>query len=96
VKQEMDDAAKAAQAEARSKRQTAATKPAAKPEAAKTAEAPKPGPQASPEPARAASLFDAPAPATVPTRDTDEEEQILAEAAEEDQAGDEDQLDDAA
>lgn len=96
AKAEMDAAAKAAQAEARSKNKTPATKPAAKPEVAKPAEAPKPASQTPPEPRRAASLFDTPAPATAAASVADEEEEILAEAAEEDQAGDEDQLDDAA
>lgn len=96
VKQEMDAAAKSAQTEARSKSKTAAPKPAAKPEA-KSAEAPKPAPQTSPEPARTAGLFDAP-PAATPTSDADEEEEVLREAADEDQAGDqaEDGLDEAA
>jgi PRTRC genetic system protein E len=95
VKEEMDTAAKAAQAEARAKSKTAATKPAPKPEA-KLPEAPKPTPQTSPEPTRAASLFDAPTPAAVLTPDTDEEEEILAEASDQDQSGSEDQVEDAA
>jgi PRTRC genetic system protein E len=94
VKEEMDTAAKAAQAEARSKSKTAATKPAPKPEA-KAAEAPKLAPQASPEPARATSLFDEPVPAAS-TADMDEEEGILAEALEQDQLGNEEQVEDAA
>jgi PRTRC genetic system protein E len=82
VKEEMDAAAKAAQAEARSKSKAATTKPAPKPEA-KVTEAPKPTPQKSPEPARATSLFDEPAPAAS-AADMEEEEGILAEAAEQD------------
>jgi PRTRC genetic system protein E len=95
VKEEMDAAAKAAQAEARSESKTGATKPAPKPEA-KVPEAPKPAPQTSPEPTRAASLFDAPTPAAVLTPDTDEEEEILAEASDQEQSGNEDQVEGAA
>ena len=96
AKAEMDAAAKAAQAEARSRGKTSATKAATKSEVTKPAEAPRPAPQAAPEPARAASLFDAPATQAVTTSDTDEEEEILADAAEEDQDRGENPLDDAA
>jgi hypothetical protein len=82
-----DAAAKAAQAEARSKSKTSATKAATKSEVTKPAEAPRPAQQAAPEPARAASLFDA--PAAVPNSDMDEEEEILAEVGEEDQVTEE-------
>jgi PRTRC genetic system protein E len=94
AKAEMDAAAKSAQAEARSKNKTAATRVAPKPEPEKAAETTKPLPQ-TPERPKTASLFDAPVPAN-PAGDQDEEEEILEEAAEEDQACDEDQLDDAA
>jgi PRTRC genetic system protein E len=77
VKEEMDAAAKAAQAEARSKNKLAATKVAPKPEVAKSAEAPKPVAQPVAEPTRPASLFDAPAPAEVPIPGSDEEEEVL-------------------
>ena len=87
AKAEMDAAAKAAQAEARSKSKTSATKAATKSEVTKPAEAPRPAPQAAPEPARAASLFDA--PAAVPNSDMDEEEEILAEVGEEDEVSEE-------
>ena len=87
AKAEMDAAAKAAQAEARSKSKTPATKAATKSEVPKPAEAPKPAPQAAPEPARAASLFDA--PAAVRNSDMDEEEEILAEVGEEDEVSEE-------
>ena len=70
------------------------TKPALKPEVAKPAETPKPAP--SPEPARPASLFDGPAQEAVSATDVDEEEEILAEAAERDEFGEEDQVEDAA
>lgn len=97
AKAEMDAAAKAAQAEARSKNKTLSTKPVVKPEAAKAAETPKLVPQTPPAPAKPANLFDSPAPEPILTPDTDdEEEEILAEAAEQDQFGDEDQMEDAA
>jgi PRTRC genetic system protein E len=91
AKAEMDVAAKTAQADVRSKSETAATKPAHKPEA-KIAEAAKLIPQTSSQPARAASLFDAPTPASVPMPDTDEEEQNLSEDCNETQASDADEL----
>ena len=95
AKTEMDAAAKAAQAEARSKSKTPATKAAPKPEPAKTAETPKTLPQV-PESTKTASLFDAPTPAN-PAADQDEEDEILAEAAESEQIGEDDEeLDDAA
>jgi hypothetical protein len=92
VKEEMDSAAKAAQAEARSKSKSVGTRPAPKAEVAKPpAEAPKPAPQSLPEPPRAASLFDTAAGEAVSAADMDDEEEILAEAAEQDQfTGDED------
>lgn len=96
VKEEMEAAAKAAQAEARSKSKAAGTKPAQKTEVAKTAETPKPTPPPSPEPARAGSLFDASAPPATSIADMDEEEEILAETAEQDELGGEDQEEDAA
>lgn len=83
AKAEMDAAAKAVQTEARSKSKNSAAKAATKSEVTKPAEATRPAPQPAPEPARAASLFDA--PAAVPNSDMDEEEEILAEAGEEDE-----------
>lgn len=94
AKAEMDAAAKAAQAEARSKSKSAEAKPAPKTEVVKPAEAPKPALQIPPEPTRVASLFDAPAAAS--PADVDEEEEILAEAAEQDQFDGGDEVDDAA
>ena len=97
VKEEMDAAAKAAQAEARSKGKSVGTKKAApKPEVAKPAEISKPAPPSPPEPARGASLFDAPAPAAISADDTDDEEEILAESAEQDRFIEEDEVEDAA
>jgi PRTRC genetic system protein E len=86
AKSEMDAAANAAQAEARSKRKTTTAKPATKPEPVKAAETPKPTPQPAPEPPRTASLFDAPAAPEPATTEADEEDEILAEATEQDQA----------
>jgi PRTRC genetic system protein E len=96
VIEEMDAAAKAAHAEARSKSKSAGTKPVPKPEVAKPAETQKPAPSQAPEPAKAASLFDSPAPAAASTVDMDEDEEILAEAAEQDEFGGEDQEEGAA
>lgn len=95
ARDEMDTAAKAAQAEARSKSKSAGTKAAQKPEVAKPAETQKAGPLSSSEPVRAASLFDGPEPA-IPTPDTDEEDYSLIEDSDEDQANNEDGIDEAA
>ena len=95
AKQEMDTAAKAARAEARSKSKTAATKSAPKPDA-KIAEAPKASSQTSPEPTMAAGLFDAPIQVPAPMPDTDQEEPGLIELPDEEQADDEDDFDEAA
>jgi PRTRC genetic system protein E len=91
AKSEMDAAAKAAQAEARSKSKTASTKPAPRHDPVKAAETPKPTPQPAPEPPRTASLFDAPAAAEPATTEADEEDEILAEATEQDQADEDDE-----
>lgn len=97
VKEEMDAAAKTAQAEARSKSKSSGTKPVTKPEIAKPAETPKPAPPPPPEPPRVASLFDGPSPAAASTVDMDDDqEEILAEAAERDEFGAENQEEDAA
>lgn len=80
AKSEMDAAAKAAQAEARAKSKTAATKVVPKQEAPKTVETAKPTPQPAPEPPRTASLFEASAPVEPTITESDEEEEILAEA----------------
>jgi len=95
AKQEMDTAAKTAQAEARSKSKTAATKPTPKPQA-KVAETPKPAPQTSPDSAIAASLFDTTTSAAAPVPDTDEDEQRLIEDSDDEQTSNEDGLDEAA
>lgn len=77
AKEEMDVAAKAAQAEIRSKSKSAGTSPPPKPEVAKPAELPMPAPP-SREPARSAGLFDAPASNEVPMPDSDEEDEVVA------------------
>ena len=78
AKAEMDAAGKAAQAEARAKKQPAKKETSngepAKPAAVKPAEVPKP------EPAKTFSLFDSPVTETQVAQDVDEEEEILAEA----------------
>jgi PRTRC genetic system protein E len=94
AKQEMDAAAKTAQAEARLKGKV--TKPNPKPEVAKPTKNPGPAPQTQLESSKVASLFDPTPSAAVSTSDTDEEEEILAEEADQDPDRDEDQLDDAA
>ena len=97
AKSEMDAAAKAAQAEARSKAKTTVAKPASKPEPVKAAEPPKPAPQLTPEPPRTASLFGDPAPAEPVAAGADEEEEIQAEAAGDDEtSADEEEFDEAA
>jgi len=98
AKAEMDAAAKTAQAEARAKNKTQSAKVVPKSEPAKAPEALKPEPQAPAQPAKTASLFDAPLPAATPASDVgeDEEEEIFAEAAEDEQSGDEDGIEEAA
>ncbi|KAA6465313.1 PRTRC system protein E [Acidobacteria bacterium AB60] len=96
AKQEMDAAAKAAQAEARSKSKTSAARPQVNQGTAKPAEIPKSVPQTMPGPAGAAGLFDAAQPSTLPIRDTEEEEQIGSEVPDEELAGNDDGPDEAA
>jgi PRTRC genetic system protein E len=103
AKDQMAAAAKAAKAEARSK---TATKPAparAEPVATETKksadEAPKAAESRKQEPARNASLFDigpAQAATSVPTSNGDDEEEILAEAEDDEQVDELGDLDDAA
>jgi hypothetical protein len=85
----MDAAGKAAQAEARAKK-LPAKKELPKVEPAKSVAAVKPVEAAKPEPPKTFSLFDTPAAETAIAEDADEEEEILAEAAE-DQQADEDE-----
>ena len=96
---EMNAAAKTAQAEARSKAKTMAKKEPPKPETTTPIDSPKPAQPVKEEPSRTASLFDAPAPsATTATSATqsDEEEEILAEPIEDEEAGDAEEFDEAA
>jgi PRTRC genetic system protein E len=103
AKEQMAAAAKTAKAEARSK---VASKPVpAQPEPAATQtkksadEAPKPAEPRKQEPARNASLFDigpAATSAPLPASDADEEEEILAEADEDEPMDESDDLDEAA
>lgn len=85
ARQEMDTAAKAAKAEARSKAKIPGTRPAAKQESARTVAVSKPTVQTQTEPPGTASLFDPLAPSSASISPRDEDEEILAEAAEEDQ-----------
>ena len=102
AKDQMTAAAKAAKAEARSKTAaksaTVRTEPAGAETQKPVGAAPKPAEPRKPEQARNASLFDigpAPESAPLPLSDTDEEDEILAEA--DDEATDEpDDLDEAA
>jgi len=97
VKEEMDLAAKSAQAEARSKSKAVGNKPAPKVDAPKPAQAPKPALQMTAEPTRAGSLFDGPPTAAATVADTDDEEEaILAEAAAQDHFVGGDEVEDAA
>jgi len=93
AKAEMDAAAKTAQAEARSRTKTTAKKEPPKPETTTPTDAPKPAQPVKEEPSRTASLFDAPAP---PATESDEEEEILAESVEDEEAGDAEEFDEAA
>ena len=95
AKAEMDAAGKAAQAEARAKKLPAKKEqPKAEPE--KPAVAPKPVEVAKPEPPKSFSLFDTAAAETPVAEDVDEEEEILAEAAEDQQADQDEEFDEAA
>jgi PRTRC genetic system protein E len=96
AKAEMDAAAKAAQAEAKSKTKIPTKREPGKPETAPAALA-KPALALPPEPAKTASLFDAPAPATSgSSEDMDEEHEILAEVEQGGEPEEDDELDEAA
>jgi len=91
AKAEMDAAGKAAQAEARAKKEQPKTEPA------KPAATVKPAEVAKPEPPKTFGLFHAPAAETPATEEVDEEEEILAEAAEDQPIEEDDEeLDEAA
>ena len=105
AKDQMEAAAKAAKAEARSKvtPKTAPvrTEPAGTETKKPVDAAPKPAEPRKQEPARNASLFDigpatAPASTTLPASDMEEEEEILAEAAEDEPTDESDDFDEAA
>jgi len=99
AKEEMDAAAKTAQAEARSKAKTPAKKELPKAGVTSTVEPTKPAQEPKPEPPKTASLFGDPAPQTpapAPVSDMDEENEILAEAAEDEQMDEDEELDEAA
>ena len=95
AKAEMDAAGKAAQAEARAKK-LPAKKEQPKVEPAKAVAAAKPLELAKSEPPKTFCLFDAPTTASQTAQDLDEEEEILAEAAEDEQADQVEELDEAA
>ena len=96
AKAEMDAAAKTAQAEARSKAKTTAKKEPPKPEATTPTGTPKPAQPLKEEPSRTASLFDTPAPPATMATESDEEEEILTETAEDEPTDDFDDLNEAA
>jgi PRTRC genetic system protein E len=96
AKAEMDAAVKTAQAEARSKAKTTAKKEPPKPVTTTLTDTPKPAQPVKEEPSRTASLFDAPSPPATTVTESDEEEKILADALEEEQAGDGEEFDEAA
>jgi PRTRC genetic system protein E len=96
AKAEMDAAGRAAQAEARAKKLPAKKEPP-KEEPAKSVAAVKPVEAAKPEPPKTFSLFDTPASETPAADEVDEEEEILAEAAEDQPIEEDDEeLDEAA
>jgi PRTRC genetic system protein E len=102
AKEQMAAAAKTAKAEARSKTSAKTATAGAEPAATVTGKpaeiAPKSAEPRKPEPARNASLFDI-GPATaaqLPISDADEEEEILAEAAEDEPMDESDDFDEAA
>jgi PRTRC genetic system protein E len=99
AKEEMDAAAKTAQAEARAKAKTPAKKELPKAGVTSPVEAAKSAQERKPEPPKTASLFGDPVastPAPEPVSDADEEDEILAEAAENEQADEDEDLDEAA
>jgi len=103
AKEQMAAAAKAAKAEARSKTSAKTAPAGAEPAATVTKKpaeiGPKPAEPKKPEPARNASLFDigsSPESAPLSAPDEDEEEEILAEVAEDEPADEADYFDEAA
>ena len=103
AKEQMAAAAKTAKAEARSKVAPKTAAARTEPSGAETRKpadaAPKPAEPSKPEPARNANLFDigpSPASAPLPASDEGEEEEILAEAAEDEPTDESDEFDEAA
>jgi PRTRC genetic system protein E len=101
AKEQIAAAAKTAKAEARSKTSSKTATAEAEPAATVTRKpaeiAPKPAEPRKPEPVRNASLFDiGPDPESAPLSTSDEEEEILAEATEDELADEADDLDEAA
>ena len=101
AKDQMAAAAKTAKAEARSKTSsktaTAGAIPATTATKTPAEIAPKPAEPRKSEPARSASLFDiGPAPESAPLSASDEEEEILAEATDDEPTDEPDDLDEAA
>jgi PRTRC genetic system protein E len=96
AKAEMDAAAKTAQVEARSKAKTTTKKEPPKLETTTPTDTPKPAQPVKEEPSRTASLFDAPTPPATMAIESDEEEETLADALQEEQAGNGEEFDEAA
>ena len=103
AKEQIAAAAKAAKAESRSKTAPKPVPARAEPAATETKKsgdaAPKPAEPRKQEPARNASLFDiepTPASASLPASEADEDEEILAEAAEDEPTDESDEFDEAA
>ena len=92
----MDAAAKTAQAEARSKAKTTGKKEPPKPETTSPTDTQRPAQPVTEVPSRMASLFDAPAPLSTTEAESDEEEEILAEATEDEPLDEVDDLDEVA
>jgi PRTRC genetic system protein E len=96
AKEEMDAAAKTAQAEARSKAKTTAKKDPPKPQTATPTDMPKPTQLVKEQPPTTSSLFDMPASPVTTEAESDEEEEILREIEEEDQVDEDAELDEVA
>ena len=96
AKAEMDAAAKTAQAEAHSKTKTSGKKEPPNPQTTATTDTPKLAQPVKEEPSRTASLFEAPAPPATTEAESDGEEEILAEATEDEPVDEFDDLDEVA
>jgi PRTRC genetic system protein E len=96
AKEEMDAAAKSAQAEARSKAKTTAKKDPPKPQTTMPTDTPKPTQLVKEQPPRTSSLFDVPVSPVTTEAESAEEEEILREIEEEDQGDEDAELDEVA